>query len=100
MLFTCYDCYEEKKKVLIIYNPEYLLNSNRRMMSINTLLLYVVAAAVIATQSCCMAFKITQPPSPIKWPFVGTLPDFMIRGGVDNLNGIYEVSVYICMCMY
>lgn len=85
---------EEKKKVLI-YNPGYIiLNSSRTMMSINkNLLLYVVAAAVIATQSCCMAFKITQPPSPIKWPFVGTLPDFMIRGGVDNLNGIYEVSM-------
>lgn len=67
-------------------------------MSINKIPLYVVVAAVIATQSsCCMAFKITQPPSPIKWPFVGTLPDFMIRGGVDNLNGIYEVGVYICM---
>ena len=68
------------------------------MISINTILLYVVTAALVATQSsCCMAFKITQPPSPIKWPIVGTLPDFMIRGGVDNLNGIYEVSVHMCM---
>ena len=69
------------------------------MISINTIPLYVVAAAVIATQSSCHGFNLAQPPSPIKWPLVGTLPDFMIRGGVDNLNGIYEVSMYICMCV-
>jgi len=27
---------------------------------------------------------------PFKFPIVGTLPDFMMRGGVDNLRDIYE----------
>ena len=66
-------------------------------MTISTILLNIVAAVIATQSSCIMAFKITQPPSPIKWPIVGTLPDFMVRGGVDNLNGIYEVSMYICM---
>ena len=68
------------------------------MMPINTIQLYAVAAVFVATQSSCHGFKIIQPPSPIKWPFLGTLPDFMIRGGVDNLNGIYEVNI-MCMCI-
>ena len=76
-------------------NRGHIILNRSRTMSINKIPLYVVVAAVIATQSCCMAFKITQPPSPIKWPLVGTLPDFMIRGGVDNLNGIYEVSMFM-----
>lgn len=33
---------------------------------------------------------ITEPPSPFKWPIVGTLPDFMARGGVDKLPEIYH----------
>ena len=36
--------------------------------------------------------KTKQPPMPFKWPVVGTLPDFMARGGADRLRQIYEVS--------
>ena len=32
------------------------------------------------------------PPMPFKWPVVGTLPDFLSRGGVDRLREIYEAS--------
>ncbi len=32
------------------------------------------------------------PPMPFKWPVVGTLPDFLARGGVDRLREIYEAS--------
>lgn len=35
-------------------------------------------------------FTVTDPPMPIKWPIIGTLPDFLARGGVDNLQGVYE----------
>lgn len=27
---------------------------------------------------------------PFKWPVVGTLPDFLARGGIDNFNQIYQ----------
>eukprot|EP00531_Pseudo-nitzschia_arenysensis_P018361 CAMPEP_0116117024 /NCGR_PEP_ID=MMETSP0329-20121206/1350_1 /TAXON_ID=697910 /ORGANISM="Pseudo-nitzschia arenysensis, Strain B593" /LENGTH=568 /DNA_ID=CAMNT_0003610557 /DNA_START=329 /DNA_END=2035 /DNA_ORIENTATION=- len=32
-------------------------------------------------------------PMPFKWPVVGTLPDFLNRGGVDGMSGVYE-SMY------
>jgi len=32
-------------------------------------------------------------PMPFKWPFVGTLPDFLARGGIDRMCGVYE-SMY------
>jgi len=34
-----------------------------------------------------------EPPMAIKWPIVGTLPDFYARGGVDGLRDVYE-SMY------
>jgi len=33
---------------------------------------------------------VKKPPMPFKWPIVGTLPDFLMWGGVDNMVGIYE----------
>ncbi|KAL7533470.1 hypothetical protein ACHAWF_004521 [Thalassiosira exigua] len=30
------------------------------------------------------------PPAPFRWPVLGTLPDFVARGGVDRLREIYE----------
>ena len=35
----------------------------------------------------------TEPPMPFKWPIVGTLPDFMSRGGVDAMASVHE-SMY------
>ena len=32
-------------------------------------------------------------PMPFKWPIVGTLPDFLARGGVDGMCGVHE-SMY------
>ncbi|KAL3802638.1 hypothetical protein HJC23_011962 [Cyclotella cryptica] len=29
------------------------------------------------------------PPTPLKFPIIGTLPDFLLRGGVDSLSQIY-----------
>ena len=34
------------------------------------------------------------PPMPFRWPVVGTLPDFLARGGVDRIREIYEASIY------
>eukprot|EP00573_Skeletonema_grethae_P000330 CAMPEP_0201688240 /NCGR_PEP_ID=MMETSP0578-20130828/1981_1 /ASSEMBLY_ACC=CAM_ASM_000663 /TAXON_ID=267565 /ORGANISM="Skeletonema grethea, Strain CCMP 1804" /LENGTH=522 /DNA_ID=CAMNT_0048172473 /DNA_START=138 /DNA_END=1706 /DNA_ORIENTATION=- len=33
---------------------------------------------------------ITEAPMPFKWPIVGTLPDFLQRGGVDKIPEIYQ----------
>lgn len=30
------------------------------------------------------------PPMPFKWPIVGTLPDFIVRGGVDSMASVHE----------
>ena len=40
-------------------------------------------------------FTVSDPPMPIKWPIVGTLPDFLARGGIDNIRGVYEVNLNI-----
>ena len=37
--------------------------------------------------------KLVVPPSPMKWPVVGTLPDFFARGGVDGMCEVHE-SMY------
>ena len=34
-------------------------------------------------------FTISEPPSPFKFPLIGTFPDFLSRGGVDRLPQIY-----------
>lgn len=39
------------------------------------------------------ASKISNAPMPFKWPIVGTLPDFLNRGGVDGMSDVYE-SMY------
>jgi hypothetical protein len=36
------------------------------------------------------AFQAASPPMPTKWPIVGTLPDFLARGGIDRYSQIYE----------
>ena len=48
-------------------------------------------AATANDASAIHGFTVSDPPSPIKWPIVGTLPDFLARGGVDNFQGMYEV---------
>ena len=55
---------------------------------------YSLAALLLASivPKLVLSFTVSDPPMPIKWPIVGTLPDFLARGGVDNLPGIYEVS--------
>jgi len=37
--------------------------------------------------------KVSTAPMPFKWPIVGTLPDFLQRGGVDGMREVYE-SMY------
>lgn len=37
--------------------------------------------------------EISKPPMAFKWPFVGTLPDFFARGGVDGMCEVHE-SMY------
>lgn len=37
--------------------------------------------------------ELTTRPSPTKWPIVGTLPDFLSRGGIDAMCEVYE-SMY------
>jgi len=37
--------------------------------------------------------KTSDVPMPIKWPIVGTLPDFLSRGGVDGMADVHE-SMY------
>ena len=32
----------------------------------------------------------SKPPMPFKWPVVGTLPDFLKRGGVDDMGTVYK----------
>jgi len=39
------------------------------------------------------AAEVTEAPMPFKWPIVGTLPDFLSRGGVDAMADVYE-SMY------
>lgn len=37
--------------------------------------------------------ELKEPPRPMKWPIVGTLPDFLARGGIDAFNEVHE-SMY------
>ncbi len=58
--------------------------------------------SALAVETTVHGFTVTQPPMPIKFPLVGTLPDFLIRGGVDRLQEIYEVrdALKIGCCFY
>lgn len=56
----------------------------------------IYASAFLTLSASCSAFQtgtvhLTQstPPSPLKFPIIGTLPDFLLRGGVDSLSQIY-----------
>jgi len=40
-----------------------------------------------------VASTVSEAPMPFKWPIVGTLPDFMWRGGVDAMREVHE-SMY------
>ena len=58
---------------------------------------FVSAIAMIVVTASDVFFVVgfgggAVPPMPFKWPVVGTLPDFLARGGVDRLREIYEAS--------
>jgi hypothetical protein len=59
------------------------------MMVAATVVLHDVAVVVVVVVGFSGA---AAPPMPFKWPVVGTLPDFLARGGVDRLREIYEAS--------
>ena len=50
-----------------------------------------VTTTVFITPDVVQGFR-TVPPMPFRWPVVGTLPDFLARGGVDRIREIYEAS--------
>ena len=62
------------------------------LLNINMLSIILFLVAVLSIISTTNGFTVTQPPMPFKWPLVGTLPDFLARGGVDRFREIYEVS--------
>jgi len=51
------------------------------------------ATATTTTTTTAPGPKISEPPMPFKWPIVGTLPDFIFRGGVDAMKDVHE-SMY------
>ena len=71
---------------IIRYNNETMAASTTTMLS----LLLTTALSNSPSTVLVSGFTITEPPMPFKWPVVGTLPDFMARGGVDKLPEIYS----------
>ena len=82
---------QQQQFFLVLGTIVYLLLLLWRMLSSLALLLGGFGAAAVVS-----SFPVGQQlPMPFKWPVVGTLPDFMIRGGANNMREIYEVSTYI-----
>ncbi len=65
----------------------------RTNVAMLTVVIVAVAATtmVFTTPDVVRGFR-TVPPMPFRWPVVGTLPDFLARGGVDRIREIYEAS--------
>lgn len=85
---------QQQQFFLVLGTIVYLLLLLWRMLSSLALLLGGFGAAAVVS-SFPVGQQQQQLPMPFKWPVVGTLPDFMIRGGANNMREIYEVSTYI-----
>ena len=62
---------------------------------IDNFLLALLLLLLCSNKNSTHAFQTAQQPSypfpmPTKWPIVGTLPDFLARGGIDRYSQIYE----------